>query len=78
MLLLLKMHIHIEKRLENMPVYSDCGIRSEFFCKLLVSQLSIGEGNGTRLQYSCQENPMDGGAWWASVHGVARSWTQLN
>ena len=78
MLLLLKMHIHIEKRLENMPVYSDCGIRSEFFCKLLVSQLSIGEGNGTRLQYSCQENPMDGGAWWASVHGVARSWTQLS
>ena len=41
MLLLLKMHIHTEKRLENMPVYSDCGIRSEFFCKLSVSQLSI-------------------------------------
>ena len=35
------------------------------------------EGNGTPLQYSCLENPMDGGAWWAAVHGVARSRTQL-
>ena len=32
----------------------------------------IGEGNGNSLQYSCLENPMDGGAWWAAVHGVAR------
>ena len=31
----------------------------------------IGEGNGTPLQYSCLENPMDGGAWWAAVHEVA-------
>ena len=37
-----------------------------------------GEGNGTPLQYSCLENPMDGGAWWAAVHGVAKSQTQLN
>ena len=29
-----------------------------------------GEGNGTPLQYSCLENPLDGGAWWAAVHGV--------
>ena len=35
------------------------------------------EGNGTPLQYSCLENPMDGGAWWAVVHGVAKSQTQL-
>ena len=33
---------------------------------------------GTPLQYSCLENPMDGGAWWAAVHGVARSWTWLS
>ena len=33
---------------------------------------------GTPLQYSCLENPMDGGAWWAAVHGVARSWTRLS
>ena len=38
---------------------------------------STGEGNGTPLQYSCLENPMDGGAWWASVYGVAQSWTRL-
>ena len=37
-----------------------------------------GEGNGTPLQYSCLENPMDGGAWWAAVHGVTKSWTRLN
>ena len=36
---------------------------------------SPGEGNGNPLQYSCLENPMDGGAWWAAVHGVAKSWT---
>ena len=34
-----------------------------------------GRGKGTPLQYSCQENPMDRGAWWATVHGVAKSWT---
>ena len=34
---------------------------------------SPGEGNGTPLQYSCLENPMDGGDWWATVHGVAES-----
>ena len=33
---------------------------------------SPGEGNGTPLQYSCLENPMDRGAWWATVHGVAK------
>ena len=37
-----------------------------------------GEGNGTPLQYSCLENPMNGGAWWATVHGVAKSQTQLS
>ena len=36
-----------------------------------------GEGNGIPLQYSCLENPMDGGAWWAAVHGVARSQKRL-
>ena len=38
----------------------------------------IGPGNGTPLQYSCLENPMDGGAWWAAVHGVTKSWTRLS
>ena len=39
---------------------------------------SPGEGNGTPLQYSCLENPMDRGAWQATVHGVAKSWTRLS
>ena len=34
-----------------------------------------GEGNGNPLQYSCLENPMDKGTWWATVQGVAKSWT---
>ena len=37
---------------------------------------SPGEGNGNPLQYSCLENPMDGGAWRVTVHGVEKSWTQ--
>ena len=37
-----------------------------------------GEGNGTPLQYSCLENPMDGGAWWAAVHRVTRNQTRLS
>ena len=37
-----------------------------------------GEGNGKLLQYSCLENPLDGGAWWAAVHGVVKSQTRLS
>ena len=37
-----------------------------------------GEGNGTPLQYSCLENPLDGGPWWATVHGVTKSRTRLS
>ena len=42
------------------------------------SERSPGEGNGTPLQYSCLENPMDGGGWWATVNGVAKSRTRLS
>ena len=38
---------------------------------------SPGGGHGNPLQYSCLENPMDGGAWWATVHRVTKSWTKL-
>ena len=47
-------------------------------CHCLVSYVSLGEGNGTSLQYSCLENPMDGGAWQAAVHGVANSRMRLS
>ena len=46
------------------------------FCSWL--KLLAGEGNGNPLQYSCLENPMDGGAWQAAVHGVAKSRTRLS
>ena len=42
------------------------------------SRRSPGEGNGNPLQYSCLENPMDGGTWWAIDHGVAKSRTRLS
>ena len=51
---------------------------SPHFIFLTFSSPSFGEGNGTPLQYSCLENPMDGGAWWATVHEVTKSQTQLS
>ena len=42
---------------------------------ILLFNIIVGEGDGTPLQYSCLENPMDGGAWKAAVHGVAKSRT---
>ena len=47
-----------------------------YFCFL--PYFACGEGNGIPLQYSCLENPMDGGAWWAAVHEVAKSRTRLS
>ena len=43
---------------------------------LLNHMIIFGEGNGTPLQYSCLGNPMDGGVWYAAVHGVVKSWTR--
>ena len=48
----------------------------EWFSRGFVS--GIGEGNGTPLQYSCLENPLDGGAWKAAVHGIAEGRTRLS
>jgi len=45
---------------------------------ILGSERSLGRGNGNPFQYSCLENSMDRGAWWATVHGVTKSQTQLN
>ena len=59
-------------------------LQSKDVIRFLVSAVVIsyyhaskGEGNGTPLQYSCLENPMGGGAWWAAIYGVTQSWTQL-
>ena len=43
-----------------------------------MSGRSPGEGNGYLLLYSCLENSINRGAWWATVHGVTKGWTQLN
>ena len=50
----------------------------ETWVQPLGSGRSPGEGNGNPLQYPCLKNPMDGGGWWATVHGVAKSRTQLS
>ena len=50
------------------------GVNWHLFVYLIYKQsFHFGEGNGTPLQCSCLENPMDGGAWWAAVHGVTKS-----
>jgi len=52
--------------------FADKGPDSQSCC-FFGSHAQIGEGYGTPLQYSCLENPMDGGAWWGAVYGVAQS-----
>ena len=47
-------------------------------CNLCIPSSLFREGNGNPLQYSCLENPMDRGAWWAAVHGVPKSWARLS
>ena len=73
-------HLHIATLfLDSIPIW----VITEYWVEFLVlysrfsldSDFAHGESNGTPLQYSCPENPMDGRAWWAAVHGVAKSWT---
>ena len=59
----------VAQRLKRLPAMRDTWVRS------LGQEDSPREGNGNPLQYSCLENPMDGGAWRATVHGVAKSRT---
>ena len=54
----------------------DCGVLPYLYRDL--QNTSHGEGNGKPVQYSCPENFMDRGAWWATVHGVAKSWIFLS
>ena len=50
-------------------------IYAHIYIKIYI-YIIFGEGNDTPLQYSCLENPMKRGAWWSTVHRVAKSWTQ--
>ena len=62
----------------HVGLFSDSGVKRSFFFFLYFLKKLLGEGNGTPLQYSCLENSMDRGAWWAAVHGVAKSQTRLS
>ena len=57
---------------KNLPANAGDEVRS------LGCKDSLEEESGNPHQYSCSENPMDRGAWWATVHGVTKSWTQRN
>ena len=64
----------VARVVKNLPAYvGDSGDTSS----IPGSGRSPGGGNGNPLQYSCLENPVDRGAWWAAIHGVPKSWTQL-
>ena len=71
--------LHWRRKWQPTPVFlpeESQGWRSLVGCRLWGSLgKNTGEGDGTPLQYSCLENPMDGGAWWAAVHGVTKSYT---
>ena len=62
----------VAQRLKCLPAMWETRVQS------LGREDSPGEGNGNPLQHSCLGNPMDGGAWWATVHGVAKSWRRLS
>ena len=62
----------VAQRLKHLTAMQETQVRS------LGWEDSPGEGKGNPLQYSCLENPMDRGAWWATVHGVAKSRTRLS
>ena len=59
----------VDQMVKNLPAMQQTQAQS------LGQEYSPGEGNGNPLQYSCLENPMDRGAWWATVHAVAKSQT---
>ena len=65
--------IKFASKFQGVPLVN--GLQSQ--CLLGSTVVFDREGDGTPLQYSCLENPMDGGAWWAAVHGVAKSRTRL-
>ena len=67
---------NLGKVLKELQLTSLAFCTIKYSMTLLFFSLCTGEGNGTPLQYSCLENPMDGGAWWAAVHGVAEGRTR--
>ena len=69
------MYMKIIIRYNKNPIYPSTWVlkHHSFYMHLnMTIPIHFREGNSTPLQYSCLENPMDGGAWWAAVHGVAK------
>ena len=73
----LRGYLGLQRLFAILSVICSCGIPCAVQILLRLSRSCFGEGDGTPLHYSCLENPLDGGAWWAAVHGVA-SWTRLS
>ena len=71
------MSLHSRGLKEHSSLKTPSNIFLKIIFKLYLVDLT-GEGNGTSLQYSCLENPMDRGAWWAVVHGVTKSLIRLS
>ena len=67
---------NLREEFEVNALLQKCRIIEEIILGVL--EQKGGEGNGTQIQYSCLENPMDRGAWQAAVHGVTKSWTRLS
>ena len=61
--------------LPNVSEVKESACNAGYTGSVPVSGRSPGEGNGNPLRYSCLENLMDAGAWWTTVHGIAKSWT---
>ena len=68
---------HGRRSLEGWSPWSRWGLGTTEWLHFYFSFSCIGEGNGNPLQFSCLENPRDGGAWWAAIYGVAQSGTRL-
>ena len=62
----------VAQTVKNLPAMQETGVQS------LSPEDLLEKGMATQIQYSCLEHPMDRGAWWATVHGVAESWTRLS
>ena len=66
------------RNVNNLRHVDDTTLLAESEEKLKSLFMRVGEGNGNPFQYSCLENPVDGGTWWATVHGVTQSRTLLS
>ena len=72
------LHFFFPSYLSFLPLFHWLESPVQYLIEMVRVSMLLGEGNGNPLQYPCLENPMDRGAWWAAVHGVAKSRTRLS